>query len=48
MAKTMFERIKGWYPKLWNEQMVRDAVKKGVLTAAEFEKITGKKYEEVA
>lgn len=45
MAKTMFEKIKGWYPKLWNEQMVKNAVKKGVITAEQFAEITGKEYE---
>ena len=40
----MFERIKRWYPKLWNDKMVADAVKKGVLTAEQYQEITGKEY----
>ena len=44
MAKTMFEKIKGWYPKLWNETMVRNAVKKGIITKDEFKEITGIDY----
>ena len=44
MAKTMFEKIKGWYPKLWNETMVRNAVKKGIITEDEFKEITGMNY----
>ena len=44
MAKTMFEKIKGWYPKLWNETMVRNAVKKGIITEDEFKEITGIDY----
>lgn len=45
MAKTMFEKIKGWYPKLWNETMVKNAVKKGIITKEEFKEITGHEYE---
>ena len=44
MAKTMFEKIKGWYPKLWNETMVRNSVKKGIITEDEFKEITGMNY----
>ena len=44
MAKTMFEKIKGWYPKLWNETMVRNSVKKGIITEDEFKEITGIDY----
>ena len=44
MAKTMFEKIKGWYRKLWNETMVRNAVKKGIITEDEFKEITGIDY----
>ena len=44
MAKTMFEKIKGWYPILWNETMVRNAVKKGIITEDEFKEITGIDY----
>lgn len=41
----MFEKIKRWYPKLWNEAMVRNAVKKGVITAEQFKEVTGLEYE---
>lgn len=44
-VKNMYEKIKRWYPKLWNEQMVCNAVKKGVITAEQFAEITGKEYE---
>lgn len=44
MAKSMFERIKSWYPNLWNKNMVRNAVKKGVITEDEFKDITGEDY----
>jgi hypothetical protein len=40
-----FETIKKNFDhKLWSEQMVRVAVKKGVITAAQFKEITGKAY----
>ena len=45
MAKTMFEKIKGCYPKLWNEAMVKNAVKKGIITKEEFKELTGPEYE---
>lgn len=36
----MFERIKKWYEQgLWTEQMVRNAVTKGVLTEAQAEEV---------
>ena len=36
----MFERIKKWFDQgLWTEQMVRNAVRKGVLTEAQAEEI---------
>lgn len=40
----MYEKIKRWYPKLWSETMVRNAVKKNVLTPEQFAEITGKDY----
>lgn len=43
----MFEKIKRWYPKLWNEKMVRNAVVKGVITPEQYAEIVGKEYEEV-
>ena len=36
----MFEKIKKWYKQgLWNEAMVQNAVKKGVITADEASEI---------
>ena len=38
----MFERIKKWYEQgLWTEQMVQNAVKKGVLSQEQAEEIKG-------
>ena len=38
-------KIKAWYDSgLWNARMVADAVKKGRITAEEYEEITGEKY----
>ena len=43
----MFAKIKRWYEKgLWTEAMVRNAVEKGVITAEQFEEITGIPYGE--
>jgi hypothetical protein len=44
--KTMnYDTIKMNYEKgLWTVQMVRMAVRKGVITKAQFEEITGEKY----
>lgn len=40
-----FETIKRNYErKLWNKQMVKTAVKKGVITREEYKKITGEDY----
>lgn len=40
-----FETIKRNFDRgLWNVAMVRMAVKKGVITAEQFEEITGEKY----
>lgn len=40
-----FENIKKNYEKhLWNIQMVAVAVKKGVITMAQYKEITGKDY----
>ncbi len=37
-----FERVKANYDAgLWNKQMVRMAVRKGVISKAEYEEITG-------
>ena len=39
----MFEKIKKYYESgVWNEQRVREAVAKNVITAEEFKAITGK------
>lgn len=40
----MKDKIAKWYPKLWNLNMVRNAVAKGVITPEEFEEITGEVY----
>ena len=39
----MFEKIKKYYDAgVWNEQRVREAVAKNVITAEQFKAITGK------
>lgn len=39
------EKIEKWYNQgLWTAAMVANAVKKGVITAAEYEEITGEVY----
>lgn len=41
----MYEKIKKYYELgMWNEQRVRDAVTKKVITAEQFKEITGKDY----
>lgn len=43
----MKEKIKKWYEQgLWTTEMVRNAVVKTVLTAAEYQEITGEEYGE--
>lgn len=38
----MFEKIKKWYSMgLWTEEMVRNAVDKGVITEEEYDEILG-------
>ena len=40
-----YERIKYYFEAgLWNAQMVKMAVKKGVITREQFTEITGKEY----
>ena len=40
-----FEKVKGYYDAgLWNKAMVKNAVKKGWITAAEYKLSTGEKY----
>ena len=39
----MFKKIKKYYDAgIWNEQRVREAVAKNVITAEQFKEITGK------
>lgn len=41
-----FKLVKRYYDNgLWNKEMVRNAVVKGWITAAEYEEITGEVYE---
>lgn len=41
----MFEDIKNWYEAgVWKKKAVRNAVKKGWITEAEYEEITGEVY----
>lgn len=43
----MKEKIKAWYKFcLWTKEMVRNAVVKTVLTAAEYKEIIGEEYGE--
>lgn len=42
----MYKKIKRWYQQgLWTKHMVAQAVEKGVITAAQYEDITGEAYE---
>ena len=38
------EKLKLWYPKLWNKKMMANAVKKGAITAEQYKEITGEEY----
>lgn len=41
-----FNKVKGYYDSgLWNQTMVRNAVKKGWIAAEEYQIITGEPYE---
>lgn len=41
-----YERIKYFFEAgLWNKQMVKKAVQKGVITKEQYAKITGEEYE---
>lgn len=41
----MKSKIEKWYKQgLWSAEMVANAVKKGILTAADYEEITGEAY----
>lgn len=40
-----FERVKYYYEAgLWNKAMVKNAVKKGIITKEQFKEITGEDY----
>lgn len=40
-----FEKVKGYYEdSLWNKTMVKNAVKKGWITAEEYKLIVGEPY----
>ncbi len=42
----MKKKIEKWYKQgLWTAEMVANAVKKGIITAADYEEITGEAYE---
>ena len=46
MASTYFELVKRKYDNgEWTDKMLRALVKAGRITAAEYEQITGEKYE---
>ena len=39
----MLDKIKRWYKQgLWNDDMVRNAVVKGIITSDQYKAITGK------
>lgn len=38
------EKLKLWYPKLWNKKMMANAVKKGAIIAEQYKEITGEDY----
>lgn len=45
MHSKLYAKIKSWYDKgLWTKDMVQNAADKGVITAEEFEEITGDPY----
>lgn len=40
-----FERVKYYYEAgLWNKAMVKNAVKKGIITKAQYKELTGEQY----
>ena len=42
----MKKKIEKWYKQgLWSAEMVANAVKKGIITPADYEEITGEFYE---
>ena len=45
MHSKMYEQIKNYYAcGMWSKNMVRNAVVKGKITAAEYAEITGEQY----
>lgn len=46
MSKVFYEMAKKNYPTLWNLDMLRTFCRLGRITPAEFEEITGEKYED--
>lgn len=42
---NVYERAKENYPDPWNKAMLKRLVRKGQLTAEEYEEITGEPYE---
>ena len=47
MASKNYSKVKKYYDKkLWDKSRVTKAVKKKWITAEEYEKITGEKYED--
>lgn len=43
----MNEKIKKWYAQsLWTQQMVSNAIRKGILTVQQYEEIVGEPYAE--
>ena len=41
-----YEKVKGYYPKLWSKKRVHDAVVKNWITPEEYKEITGEDYVE--
>ncbi|MBE6910519.1 MAG: XkdX family protein [Ruminococcaceae bacterium] len=42
----MFKKIKKWYAQgLWTKEMVANAAGKGLISAEQYEEITGEPYE---
>lgn len=43
---SWYERIKGYYPTIWNKAMVRNAVIKNKISEEEYKDITGEDFNE--
>ena len=41
---SKFDKLKSYYPTLWNKQMIHDAVVIGWITKDEYKLITGEDY----